>query len=104
MPARHLNLLFYQIEIIEQPFSGRCNPPSLINHQRSVIKCPQNFLIVFESTKQSIRRPVTRDLMLRPEELRMTRELLEVEQLCSQRCLTELLELPARILRTLRHL
>jgi hypothetical protein len=77
MPTRHVDLLFNQVEVVEQPFRGGRDLPRLINRHRGIVEGPQDFLVFIQPDEQSVRVTLDDGFVLQRERPRVVRELFD---------------------------
>src|SRR5262245_48389267 len=79
MPAGHLNLLFDQVEIIEQPFGGVRDTADLIDRMRGAVIGAQHLLVVLKTREETVRSLGGDHLMTRGQTFRVPGQLLEIK-------------------------
>jgi hypothetical protein len=80
------NLVFDKIEIVEQPFRRRRNPPVTLGGGRDeVIRLDENAFVLSQARNKFVRVAARRQPVRRRQRLRMTLQLLDAEQLRAQR-------------------
>ena len=85
MSSRQVNLLLDQVEVVQQPFRGRRDPPGGVHRHRGQIEAPQQDFVLAQLRQQPV-RPQPRDRRLvGGQRQRMLRELFDTEQLRPQR-------------------
>ena len=90
MPPGQLNLLFDQVEVIQQPFGGRCDAPAWIDSEGRAIEVSQDVLVLAQPFQQTIGTLPRDYLVIACESFGMARELFDAEQLGPQRRLAPL--------------
>jgi hypothetical protein len=84
MPPGQVNLLFDQVEIVEQPFGGRRDAPARIYRKARTIEIPENYLVLAQSCQQTVGARSSDYLVADRESFGMTRQLFDTKQLGSQ--------------------
>ena len=85
MPPGHLDLLFDQVKVIEQPFGGGSDAPALVHGEGRAIEGSQDLLVLIQPGEQPVGAAPGDDLVIRRERLGMARQLFDAEQLRPQR-------------------
>ena len=99
MPPGHLNLLFDQVKVVEQPLGGVGDPPGLVGGVGRAIVVSKNLLVLVQPGQQAVGASPGDDLVMRRESFGMARQLFEAEQLRPQRRLAR----GGKRMRLLRH-
>jgi hypothetical protein len=85
MAPSHLNLLFDQVEVIEQPFGGGSDAPAWIYGEGCAVEGAEALLVFGQSSQQAGGSALSDDLVVRRQGPGMARQLLNAEQLGPQR-------------------
>ena len=84
MPAGHLDLLFDQVEIVEQPFGRVGDAPGLVHGLSRAVVGSENLLIFTQPREQSVGAPLRDDRVVFGEGFGVVDQLLEAEHLRAQ--------------------
>ncbi len=84
MPPGHLDLLFNQVEIVEEPFGRGSDAPAGIHGQGRAIEGPKALLVLAQAGQQPVGAVPGRDSMVRRKDMGMAPELFDAEQLGPQ--------------------
>ena len=85
MPPGQLNLLFDQVEVVQQPFGGGGDDAAWIHSQGRSIEGPEHVLVLAQPGQQPVGTPPRDHLVAGGESLGMARQLFDAEQLGPQR-------------------
>jgi hypothetical protein len=85
-----LNLLVYQVGVVEEPFGCGGDVPGRLQGGRRPVEGPKDFLILVQLVQEPAGSVLGRDAVTPREECGMARKLLGAEQFCPQWCLAHL--------------
>ena len=84
MPPGHLDLLFDQVEVVEQPFGGGSDAPAWIHGEGRAIEGSEDVLVLAQPGQQTVGTLPGDDLVIGGESFGMAGQLFDTEQLGPQ--------------------
>src|SRR6185436_5973971 len=85
MALGHLDLLFDQVEVIEQPFGGGGDTPALAHGQSCSVEFSEDVLVLAQPSQQTVGALPGNYLVTGSQCVGVARQLFDAEQLGSQR-------------------
>jgi hypothetical protein len=85
MPAGHLDLLFDQVEVVEQPFGRVGNAPGLVHGLSRAVVVSEQLFIFTQPREQTVGAPLHYNRVAFGEGFGMLDQLCDAEHLCAQR-------------------
>jgi hypothetical protein len=85
MPAGHLDLLFDQVKIVEQPFGRVGDAPGLVHGLSRAVVGSQYLFVFTQPREQTVGAPLRYDRVAFGEGFAMLDQLCDAEHLCAQR-------------------
>src|SRR5690349_1853129 len=86
MAPRHLDLLFEQVEIVEEPLGGMSHASGLTCRLGGAVIGPQNLLVLIEARQQPVRAGTGHELVLLGQGFSVAHQLFHAKEFGAKRC------------------